>query len=213
MRANAGYFAGHLACAAHDEHISFAIGARRIAPLSRLLAGIAGHDWHDAIEWTARRSPWLSAARTGGHPAAHPQGGPNPAKVSVNPWSPRRRTLHPDQRAPAVARAGRRGAIHACWFILTDLGMSSPDKAAAAEHLRTPEMDANANPASAPGQPGRHQEAWHTKSFMDAESAHRAIRGARSEAGCYSFAITSAENVCITAMSSSDRDQSVVSSR
>jgi hypothetical protein len=33
MRADAGYFAGALARAAHDEHISFAIGAKRIAPL------------------------------------------------------------------------------------------------------------------------------------------------------------------------------------
>ena len=41
MRADAGYFAGALARAAHDEHIGFAIGAKRIAPLWRLLAGLA----------------------------------------------------------------------------------------------------------------------------------------------------------------------------
>jgi hypothetical protein len=40
MRADAGYFAGALARAAHDERIAFAIGAKRIAPLWRLLAGI-----------------------------------------------------------------------------------------------------------------------------------------------------------------------------
>jgi len=33
MRADAGYFAGELARAAHDEDIAFAIGAKRIAPL------------------------------------------------------------------------------------------------------------------------------------------------------------------------------------
>ena len=49
MRADAGYFAGQLARAAHDAHIGFAIGARRIAPLWRLLAGLAGQDWHDAM--------------------------------------------------------------------------------------------------------------------------------------------------------------------
>src|SRR5437588_4228649 len=49
MRADAGYFAGQLARAAHDAHVSFAIGAKRIAPLWRLLAGIADDDWHDAI--------------------------------------------------------------------------------------------------------------------------------------------------------------------
>src|SRR6266571_4086264 len=50
LRADAGYFAGQLARAAHDEHIAFAIGAKRIAPLWRLLSGIAEGDWHDAIE-------------------------------------------------------------------------------------------------------------------------------------------------------------------
>ena len=50
MRADAGYFAGQLARTAHDAHISFAIGAKRIAPLWRLLAGIAEDDWHDAID-------------------------------------------------------------------------------------------------------------------------------------------------------------------
>ena len=50
MRADAGYFAGQLARAAHEAHIGFAIGAKRIAPLWRLLAGIAEDDWHDAIE-------------------------------------------------------------------------------------------------------------------------------------------------------------------
>jgi hypothetical protein len=50
MRADAGYFAGQLARAAHDEQIAFAIGARRIAPLWRLLSGIAEDDWHDATE-------------------------------------------------------------------------------------------------------------------------------------------------------------------
>ena len=50
LRADAGYFAGQLARAAHDEHIFFAIGARQIAPLWRLLDGIAEEDWRDAIE-------------------------------------------------------------------------------------------------------------------------------------------------------------------
>jgi len=47
LRADAGYFAGQLARAAH---ISFAIGAKPIAPLWRLLAGLANENWHDAIE-------------------------------------------------------------------------------------------------------------------------------------------------------------------
>ena len=48
MRADAGYFAGQLARAAPKERIASAIGAKRIAPLWRLLAGIA-EDWTDAI--------------------------------------------------------------------------------------------------------------------------------------------------------------------
>jgi len=49
LRADGGHFAGQLARAAHDEHIAFAIGTKRIAPLWRLLAGIADGDWRDAI--------------------------------------------------------------------------------------------------------------------------------------------------------------------
>jgi hypothetical protein len=50
LRAGAGYFAGQLARAAHGEKIASAIGAKRIAPLWRLLDGLAGDDRHDAIE-------------------------------------------------------------------------------------------------------------------------------------------------------------------
>jgi Transposase DDE domain group 1 len=50
LRGDAGYFAGQLARAAHEEKIAFAIGAKRIAPLWRLLAGLADDAWHDAIE-------------------------------------------------------------------------------------------------------------------------------------------------------------------
>src|SRR5689334_8384348 len=49
MRADAGYFAGALARAAHDARISFAIGAKRIAPPWRLLAGVADDARPDAI--------------------------------------------------------------------------------------------------------------------------------------------------------------------
>src|SRR5829696_9492071 len=50
MRADAGYFAGELARAAHAEGIGFAIGAKRIAPLWRMLDGIAETDWADATD-------------------------------------------------------------------------------------------------------------------------------------------------------------------
>jgi hypothetical protein len=48
LRADAGYFAGELARAAHLAGIEFAIGAKRIAPLWRLLDGLREADWTDA---------------------------------------------------------------------------------------------------------------------------------------------------------------------
>ena len=50
LRADAGYFAVDLAVAAHREGAGFAIGAKRIAPLWRLLDGIADGDWGDALD-------------------------------------------------------------------------------------------------------------------------------------------------------------------
>src|SRR5699024_5454459 len=50
LRADAGYFAGELARAATGHGIAFAIGAKRIAPLWRLLPGIAADEWTEAID-------------------------------------------------------------------------------------------------------------------------------------------------------------------
>jgi hypothetical protein len=137
LRADAGYFAGVLARAAHDEHISFAIGARRIAPLWRLLAGIAEDDWHDAIDMggaqvaVAGYCPdwWPANTRLLIRRVAL-----DPAQVSADPRSRRRRTLHPDQRALPIRELANAGAIYAYSFILTNLDVSTPDKAVAAEH-------------------------------------------------------------------------------
>jgi hypothetical protein len=111
MRADAGYFAGQLARAAHDEHIGFAIGAKRIAPLWRLLAGIADDAWHEAIEmdnaqvavaeycpdwWPADTALLIRRVLL------------DPAQVSADPRSRRRRTLHPRPACPADPRAGQR---------------------------------------------------------------------------------------------------------
>jgi hypothetical protein len=128
MRADAGYFAGQLARAAHDEHISFAIGARRIAPLWRLLAGIADDDWHEAIEMD-RAQPaaadycpdwWPADTRLLIRRVLL-----DPAQVSADPRSRRRRTLHPDQRALPIPELASAGAIYAYSFILTNLDVSS----------------------------------------------------------------------------------------
>ncbi|HME64500.1 MAG TPA: IS1380 family transposase [Streptosporangiaceae bacterium] len=137
MRADAGYFAGQLARAAHDAQISFAIGAKRIAPLWRLLAGIAEEDWHDAIEMdnaqvaVAEYRPdwWPASTRLLVRRVLL-----DPAQVSADPRSRRRRTLHPDQRALPLPELAQAAAIYAYSFILTNLDVTAPDKGAAAEH-------------------------------------------------------------------------------
>ena len=116
LRGDAGYFAGQLARAAHEEKIAFAIGAKRIAPLWRLLAGIADDAWHDAIEmdnaqvavaeycpgwWPPNTRPLVRRVLL------------DPAQVSADPRSRRRRTLHPGQRAPPFPELGDTGAIYA----------------------------------------------------------------------------------------------------
>ena len=58
----------------------------------------------------------------------------DPEQVSADPRSRRRRTLHPDQRALPIPELAQASTIYACSFILTNLDVSSPDKAAAAEH-------------------------------------------------------------------------------
>ncbi len=137
LRADAGYFAGALARAAHDEHIAFAIGAKRIAPLWRLLDGIRDDAWTDATGmdnaqvavadyrpdwWPANTSLLIRRARL------------DPGQVSAGPRSRRRRTLHPGQRALPIPGLAEAGAIYAYSFILTNLEVSAPGKAAAAEH-------------------------------------------------------------------------------
>ena len=137
MRADAGYFAGQLARTAHDANIAFAIGAKRIAPLWRLLAGLAEDAWHDAIEMdnaqvaVAQYCPdwWPADTRLLVRRVAL-----DPARVSADPRSRRRRTLHPDQRALPIPELAQQPAIYAYSFILTNLDMSTPARAAAAGH-------------------------------------------------------------------------------
>jgi hypothetical protein len=137
MRADAGYFAGALARAAHDERISFAVGARRIAPLWRLLDGISDDAWTDATGmdhaqvavaaycpdwWPATTRPLIRRVRL------------DPGQVSADPRSRRRRTLHPGQRALPIPELASAEVIYGYSFILTNLDVSTPGKAAAVEH-------------------------------------------------------------------------------
>jgi hypothetical protein len=76
-RADAGYFAGQAARAAHDEHIFFAIGAKRIAPLWRLPAASAKTAGTMPSTWTMPGSRWPITGRTGG-PLTFPADPPGP---------------------------------------------------------------------------------------------------------------------------------------
>jgi hypothetical protein len=137
VRADAGYFAGALARAARAEHAAFAIGAKRIAPLWRLLGGISEDDWHDAADMPAAQVAvcgycpdwWPAATRLLIRRVRL-----DPGQVSADPRSRRRRTLHPDQRALPFPELANADAIWAYSFILTSLDVSAPEKAVAVEH-------------------------------------------------------------------------------
>ncbi len=58
----------------------------------------------------------------------------DPAQVSADPRSRRRRTLHPAQRALPIPELASAGAIYACSFILTNLDVTAADQAVAVEH-------------------------------------------------------------------------------
>ncbi len=57
---------------------------------------------------------------------------PDPAQVSTNPRSRRRRTLQPDRRALPFDKLADAGAIYAYSFIMTNPDVSTPDVLAAA---------------------------------------------------------------------------------
>jgi len=137
LRADAGYFAGELARAAHGEGIGFAIGAKRIAPLWRLLDGIGEADWTDAIDMPAAqvavanyRPDWWPLDTT----LLIRRVRLDAEQVSADPRSRRRRTLHPDQRALPIADLADADTIYAYSFVLTNLDVSTPATAAGVEH-------------------------------------------------------------------------------
>ncbi len=137
QRADAGYFAGDLARAAAKADMTFAIGAKRITTMWKALAGIADDAWRDAIDMDNAQVA-ISAYR----PAEWPQDTVllirrvrlDPEQVSADPRSRRRRTLHPDQRALPIPELEAEPAIYAYSFILTNLDVSTPARAAACEH-------------------------------------------------------------------------------
>ena len=142
LRADAGYFAGQLARAALFADIEFAIGARRIAPLWRLLDGIAEADWTDATRHARRPGrggrllPQLVARRD---PAADPPGPPRRRPRAGVGGSAGAAAPHPAPRparpAPArTHRARRHRPVYGYSFIVTNLDVSTGEQAAAVEH-------------------------------------------------------------------------------
>ncbi len=137
LRADAGYFAGDLARAAASQDMMFAIGAKRITSMWKALAGIGEDAWRDAIDMEGAQ-----VAVSGYKPADWPDGTVllirrvklDPDQVSADPRSRRRRTLHPDQRALPMPELEQEPAIYAYSFICTNLDVSTPARAAAAEH-------------------------------------------------------------------------------
>ena len=67
-----------------------------------------------------------------GTAAARP--GDGAGQVSADPRARRRRTLHPDQRALPIDELAAADAVYGYSFIVTNLDVSTPERAAAAEH-------------------------------------------------------------------------------
>ena len=146
IRADGGYFAGQLARAALFNDIEFALGARRIAPLWRLLDGISESDWTDAVDmpgaqvavadycpdwWPANTRLLIRRVRL--DVSAEPGAG----QVSADPRSRRRRTLHPDQRAlplPELAELSVTTTVYGYSFIVTNIDVTTAERVAAVEH-------------------------------------------------------------------------------
>jgi Transposase DDE domain group 1 len=137
LRADAGYFAVDLAVAAHREGVGFAIGAKRITTIWQALAGLQETDWAAAIEM-----PGAQVAVATYCPAWWPTSTRllirrvrlDSAQISTDPRSRRRRTLHPDQRVLPFEELCEADAVYGYSFLLTNLDVSTPDKAAAVEH-------------------------------------------------------------------------------
>jgi hypothetical protein len=141
LRADAGYFAQDLARAAAGLDMEFAIGARRITSMWRVLAGIAGDAWRDATGMDNAQvavSPYRPAGWPGGTALLIRRVKLDPGQVSAGPRSRRRRTLHPGQRALPFPELEAEPDIYAYSFILTNIDVSTPARAVACELVLVP---------------------------------------------------------------------------
>lgn len=139
LRADAGYFAGQLARAALFTGVEFAIGARRTAPLWRILDGVPPERWVDAIDMTgaqvavAEYCPnwWPATTRL---LIRRVRLDLDRGQVSADPRARRRRTLHPAQRALPLPELADAEAVYGYSFIVTNLDVATGAKAAQVEH-------------------------------------------------------------------------------
>lgn len=136
LRADTGYFDGKLARVAFLEGVEFAIGAKRIAPLWRLLSGLSEQDWTDAIGMDGAQVA-VASYRPAWWPAKTEilirRVALDISQVSADSRSRRRRTLHPDQRALPLGELAEAGDIYAYSFVCTNIDVSTPGKAVAVE--------------------------------------------------------------------------------
>jgi hypothetical protein len=136
VRADAGYFAGDLALECLAQGIAFAIGAKRIAPVWAELALIPAGSWVDAIGmddtqvavmpyvpawWPADTACLVRRTRI-----------PADKMVSTDGRARRKRTVPKDQLA--LALDGQIDHVYGYSFVLTNLEVSTPEKAAEVEH-------------------------------------------------------------------------------
>jgi hypothetical protein len=139
LRADAGYFAGQLARAALFADVEFAIGARRIAPLWRLLDTVPADRWTDAIDMAGAQvavadyTPdwWPEATRL---LIRRVRLDLDRGQVSGDPRARRRRTLHPQQRALPLTELAGADAVYGYSFVVTNLDVSTGAAAAQVEH-------------------------------------------------------------------------------
>jgi DDE family transposase len=139
LRADAGYFAGELARAALFAEVEFAIGAKRIAPLWRVLDGVGASAWTEATDMAnaqvavAEYCPdwWPAATRL---LIRRVRLDVDAGAVSADPRARRRRTLHPDQRTLPLDELAGADAVYGYSFVVTNLDVSTGAKAAAVEH-------------------------------------------------------------------------------
>lgn len=139
VRADAGYFAGQLARACLFTDVEFAIGARRTAPLWRILDGVPTGGWTDAIDmhgaqvavaeycpnwWPATTRLLIRRVRLD----------LDRGQVSGDPRARRRRTLHPQQRALPLDELAEADGVFAYSFVVTNLDVSTGEKATHVEH-------------------------------------------------------------------------------